>query len=699
MTSNRVKRPKTYSWELPVNDWTYLPPEEGVASDAEEATDRLEPDVWGEEAGVEFINYLLGLHQSGQRVSARAVCTLSHWAYRAGAQGPPGKFGYRPSAASTNFQKHLDSVLGMDTKLENFFCVDTPMCVGHEAHRIVSKLPVLLILEELEQEIKDTLDFDDKLDKWIAANRNLQKYCEHEVVLAHPDEKVHPIAMYLDQVPTTNRDGALGIWIYSLVTLKRHLFVVLRKSDKCNCGCLGWCTLWPIFNYVKWCLVAGGKGYYSESKDNGAPFQPLDVGYASQDSALSYPLACLHIKADESENAGTMAFPSWKSATHPCRTCHTSAEEMHDVDNASCFGLPWEETTPDDVEEACKNCEICVTLDAASHAKVSNALMSDKRPHGNRGRCLIEDMPELGLCEGDRLEPSVHTPDVFAFSSLTGYPLLVVFWRTSRESIVRHRNPLWSAPGVSNRSLNYDLLHILYLGVLLVWSQFVFWACFEANMWSVHAGTQAERDMLNIQECGIELKQWYRTVPKSASGKPRFTEVGRFDILVGTRAEKKLGAKVAECKGLFFFLLHILEKYQDRCPAWFAHIRSAGQAMANLIDRISQLGPGKPSAADVQFMMDAVLSFLRGARRVGVSFKPKFHFLVHLVYEIRRSGDPKVYSTFNDESLNKELGAIGQFSYAIVWHQRLLLYMRNVLAQKRTAIGKCREWLAEPGRC
>eukprot|EP00969_Alexandrium_andersonii_P246987 10915701-Alexandrium_andersonii.AAC.1 len=81
------------------------------------------------------------------------------------------------------------------------------------------------------------------------------------------------------------------------------------------------------------------------------------------------------------------------------------------------------------------------------------------------------DMLDLGLRKGDRLEPNDDLPDIGLYESLDAFPRTVLFWRPSRETKVRHRNPLFDGPthadvlGISVLSLAIDTLHTLNLGV------------------------------------------------------------------------------------------------------------------------------------------------------------------------------------------------------------------------------------------
>jgi hypothetical protein len=70
----------------------------------------------------------------------------------------------------------------------------------------------------------------------------------------------------------------------------------------------------------------------------------------------------------------------------------------------------------------------------------------------------------------------------------TAFPLDVVFWRRSRESLTRRRNPIFNRSyGVTaERSLTVDVLHALNLGIMLALVKFVVWFFLDAKLWGDH---------------------------------------------------------------------------------------------------------------------------------------------------------------------------------------------------------------------
>ena len=122
-------------------------------------------------------------------------------------------------------------------------------------------------------------------------------------------------------------------------------------------------------------------------------------------------------------------------------------------------------------QRAWATCERTVWVDGASQELLLAALRWDKRDGDAHDRALARDMPSLRLVVSGRSEPSAALPDVGGLENLEWAHLYVCFWRTSTESLARHRNPLFCTElGLSpNRSLTVDALHCLYFGAMNVW--------------------------------------------------------------------------------------------------------------------------------------------------------------------------------------------------------------------------------------
>ena len=115
-------------------------------------------------------------------------------------------------------------------------------------------------------------------------------------------------------------------------------------------------------------------------------------------------------------------------------------------------------------------------------------MQPDKRRDGGRGWTLTEAIPTLGLRAGDRITEQGDLKDIAdIYADPSAYPLNLVFWRRSSESLLRRRNPLLSNPalGLSPDSVMVvDQLHAVNLGIMLAWCKFVVWGLIDKGFFT-----------------------------------------------------------------------------------------------------------------------------------------------------------------------------------------------------------------------
>ena len=134
----------------------------------------------------------------------------------------------------------------------------------------------------------------------------------------------------------------------------------------------------------------------------------------------------------------------------------------------SALGTGWEPFTLELYNAAASACEIVVRLNARDYSTVRGLLVYDLKEHGMRGMCLSARIPHLGLEKDDRLEPCELLPCTAAFDDLRpegDATVMVQFWRRSRETRVRRRNPVFKVePHLTpDRPISADNLHLLSL--------------------------------------------------------------------------------------------------------------------------------------------------------------------------------------------------------------------------------------------
>ena len=291
-----------------------------------------------------------------------------------------------------------------------------------------------------------------------------------------------PCTLYIDGVPYSLSDSAVGIWIYTNISKRRHLIGVIRKRLLCSCGCRGWCTYWPILDFMRWSFEQSAKGEFASCRHTGEAFGPSDQRRAIMaGTKMRFKCIINRITGDWSEFCSVLGFPTWQSATRPCFVCSCFGDglydpeglTLHSMDNAAL-------NTNDSYERACQRCEVNVVFTSVDAIReVGLALDYDKSSGGSKGRSLKADFEGYGLRRGDRLEPNKKLRDVGKFEDLRPCPskLVSVFcWRKVALTLCAKRCPLFDTP-VSQIGLTpegciaLDMLHTWYLGPCWVWAR------------------------------------------------------------------------------------------------------------------------------------------------------------------------------------------------------------------------------------
>ena len=201
----------------------------------------------------------------------------------------------------------------------------------------------------------------------------------------------------------------------------------------------------------------------------------------------------------------------------PCPFCWCSQENMGSkLAEASVSNRPWEPKTLEQLEGYCAGVEHRCDGTENDWFVIAPALQYDKRSQGNRGRCLAQTLPELGLQSGDRLEPSEVMPDTGVVAADLAVPVPMVFWRSSADEPVRHRNPLWdSALGITPEIICIDVLHTWCLGIFAGFCSRAVWKVLELNPFGVsNLFTKEERQNQSLQLLGTCLQEFYHNTEK-----------------------------------------------------------------------------------------------------------------------------------------------------------------------------------------
>ena len=237
------------------------------------------------------------------------------------------------------------------------------------------------------------------------------------------------------------------------------------------------------------------------------------------------------------------------------------------LDGFSPVDFPFAAKTYEELKAACDRAEIHLVIDKAFHLVIRTRLRYDRKDKGCHGRCLVEDVPVLGLKAGDRLEPSVTLPDIGRqFDNLTLFPFPVTFWRSSEQTWVYHRLPLWSerAGFTHDLAMGVDWLHTLSLGVYHFFLLFCIHQMFQLDLWNTRESTEQGRIGASVDCIRRELTVYYRN--RSASG-IKVTQITDMSwTSFGTKYSQSCSFKAAETNHFMPYLHQKLVQFQALLP-------------------------------------------------------------------------------------------------------------------------------------
>ena len=115
----------------------------------------------------------------------------------------------------------------------------------------------------------------------------------------------------------------------------------------------------------------------------------------------------------------------------------------------------------------------------------------------------------------------------------------------------------------------------------------------------------------------------------------------------------KLGTKAAETFGVLTFLVHVAHDRQHMLPDACKQLKEAGESMLSML-RVFDNGRNTLSDAEQDMAWQHYTRFLSLTSGHELPL-PKRHVGLHLLKEIQWFGNPVLYMTWLDESLNKDL--------------------------------------------
>ena len=364
----------------------------------------------------------------------------------------------------------------------------------------------------------------------------------------------------------------------------------------------------------------------------------------------------LYIKGDWSEYASTFGFPTWADSLRPCFACNVSKDDMSEhVGVSPSHAGPWRENEDGDYDRACSACEILVVVTEARYALImAVGLTWDKRDGGSKGLALNSDVVWDGrvqLQAGDRVEPTTAMPDVNLFLGLRVFPVAVLFWRPSCETIARHRNPIFKRASPT-RVLTVDVMHAINLGVMHSFCRYTVWFLLLAGVWS-HCASQEETVAVGANVLRVELRSWYKARHQRAPGEC-LTRIDLRPNKLGDPSNKALKTKAAETFAFLVYLIDKMEAHSPKIGPPAMKLLEAGRALLRMMKIMDDSGLVM-TTSQINSAFDAYQRHLALTDDVDDLHTPKRHLVLHLLRGMQYLGNPRAYSNWHDETLNRFL--------------------------------------------
>ena len=549
----REEEPSGYSWEADDSEMVGVQHFLDLEGDEAEEDDSSDDDREETNPGEALREYLLEQHASGH-MTAKQISIISFLGEKAGIAQLSGLGLPTDNKGTGDYKRKVDQYLKKTGRLPtNLYVLPSPMYDKAQGRRSIHDVYTLPMHEVVDDEMQvldvPTLSKDYQPTPNYSANEMVRE-CKKKGI------DVAPLSVFMDGVQISKKDSVLAVTVQNLWSGKRFLVAGIRKKKVCRCGCRGFCTFFQLFTWMAWSLKALHAGKMPGARHDGTDWTAGDAERSAKaGSAMKCPALLVQLRADWAELVQILAAPAWRSVNNPCFLCQASRANMwSDLHKCNAKGLACEAKNWSDLDAACKACEFQVEgLTKKQWKRMTEAIV----PNKELGGCILsEPMPDLKLVKGDRLEPSMSLPNWSDFFERR--PLRVVFWRSSAETMVKHRIPLfgpeWNC--TPQEVICLDAMHTLCLGVHSQYVLHSLWHVLDKNTDGLTLLTQrqGERHEANMDLLRADLLAWYKAVAKEQPDRV-VTQLSDLSMdVVGRKARPVLRAKAHETLSLLRWL-------------------------------------------------------------------------------------------------------------------------------------------------
>ena len=195
--------------------------------------------------------------------------------------GSCSQLGHKPDQSTGKYSMHFDKFTDFGIRSMDFYQLPVARRLKMDLGRRWDPLPFIPPHEALLDELLLDDTAEQRFQEELESENIPLVWAEREAVVEarrSGHRLPRPFALYLDGVAFNRRDSVLGVWVHWLYSDRTHLLFALRKHDACDCGCGGWCSLYPLWAALKWSFEALLRGVYPSQRHDGTDWLDTDVG-------------------------------------------------------------------------------------------------------------------------------------------------------------------------------------------------------------------------------------------------------------------------------------------------------------------------------------------------------------------------------------------------------------------------------------
>eukprot|EP00971_Amphidinium_carterae_P333146 6467700-Amphidinium_carterae.1 len=276
----------------------------------------------GLDAGESLVDCLLLAHMTGQVMTAKLLTTICHFASRAGVKKCE-ELALEPEKNNGgNAKKKIDRFMNKSKgdKLPcGFVTLMMPAMLTSTKER--GEYPFQMLCPHAVVDALPTHQKTEIITNFVANKASLPPaFHQHPLVVKSGAEHMVPFSLFVDGLQFNRKSHSAIVFALAPVCGgPRLVLATLRKKLLCPCGCRGWCSLWLVFNTLKWSLECAANGCHPTHGFDGKPLVEHDF-LKLAGKPLAWKFFVLQLKIDWGE-VPTFGLPTWKHGVNPCVLC------------------------------------------------------------------------------------------------------------------------------------------------------------------------------------------------------------------------------------------------------------------------------------------------------------------------------------------------------------------------------------------